>query len=560
MTDRASTHVARRLYVPFFIVGISQGILCSLNWVSLNLLEPYVVCWLHQLTLTHFQAQNRNETELGTTLGDSPAPTSCENAYQDMADNKFEHLLGVWATIRSSFGWAAALGAILASPMADKLGRAKTMYINGIINTVGCLLLILLPYLPLSGTWTPVALILLARFLHGVHTGIGSVVSITYCVEIAPISVRGIFGSAFVVFGNLGVILGNGAGLSFLFGQAHLWNWAYVIPLVLGGFINLFYRCVPESPSFWAHRGNREKLLRCQQRLGHQISPSGCKELEAQHETSQISENEPSASFSWSDIVKSDIGIFRSLVFTFLIFIFSFCNGVVVLISSYTSNVLSNIGVGYEVTQFVTVGLGVLRFVFMIISNQTIERTGRKKPLAGGLALCGFCMLCFIVTSQMEQSGAVLAGNVGLLFLMTAGFDLGIVGPVWCFPSEVMPTKYKCLAQSLGAFTWAVSVASTEFMYPMLLKYIGALAFLYFGFFALAGSVFVHFYVPETKGKSSEELQKEMSELRLFSGSKPVNREITGDDDKKAAERLTMTDRNGDFLIQVDCNPSSNSE
>lgn len=154
-----------------------------------------------------------------------------------------------------------------------------------------------------------------------------------------------------------------------------------------------------------------------------------------------------------------------------------------------------------------------------------------------------FMLASFFNTDN--QNFYVLLFSIILLISMVAAFDLGICGITWNFPAEMTPIKYRGLTQSLGGIVWAFSIGLIELMFPFLNKNLGNFTFLIFSSVALVGSVFVYFYVPETKNKTSLELVQELENFS-WGRKKPVSKFNNESDSSNV-----LDSRSGEIIIDV---------
>ena len=109
----------KKLYSAIIITGVSQGLVSHLNYAVLNMIEPFTICWLSRLKYGLDNVDTFSNTTLDTSSNIKAAST-CENAFDDFADDLFSDITPIWSVIRGIFGWSAALSCLLAQPLVDK--------------------------------------------------------------------------------------------------------------------------------------------------------------------------------------------------------------------------------------------------------------------------------------------------------------------------------------------------------------------------------------------------------------------------------------------------------
>merc|ERR1712241_225397 len=155
------------------------------------------------------------------------------------------------------------------------------------------------------------------------------------------------------------------------------------------------------------------------------------------------------------------------------------------------------------------------QFLFVIVSMTLVDRFGRKILLLVSAVLMGVSMIAlaafFVVKSQADSEGTVQTLSflpITATITFTASFSIGF-GPLpWVMNSELFPKEAKNLASSIGAmFNWFCAFLIVYF-YPMAEKAIGKyVCYFFFGGNCLVGAVFIQLFVPETKGKTEEDMR-----------------------------------------------------
>jgi len=452
----------------------------------------------------------------------------------------------------SCLGWGALGGNALAGFLSDAFGRKKILMLTAVLFTISALM---------SATTTNFSIFVLSRVLGGIAVGGAILIAPVYIAEIAPSALRG----SLVSFNQLMIVIGISASFFsnyFLLGLGdNCWRWMLgveAIPAALYFFLLFF---VPESPRWLFGKGREDQALKIFTKVaGPEHAAEELRSIR-QNAAEHVAGVGAGALFSrrmrFVMLIALTIAFFQQItginaVFYYLPTIFTQAGG----------------GTNAAFKQAVIVGLVNLGMTFVAI--KWIDRLGRKPLLvigAAGMAISLLtCSWAFHNSNYQltEKSFAVLSANkvpadlIGDLqklepkvfatdkefladldtklgadrlaqfhdSLTTAGLNIrasvvlfaiiGFVasfaislGPVmWVLLSEIFPNAYRGAAISVVGFWNSVVSASVTFIFPWELTHFGAAGtFLGYGLMALAALLFVLLAIPETKGKSLEELE-----------------------------------------------------
>ncbi len=394
-------------------------------------------------------------------------------------------------------GWAvgcinagAAAGALIAGKLSDAIGRKKLLLI--------CSFLFALTGLA-TGWATNFTFFIIARLLSGVAVGVAALVCPMYIAELSPASIRG----RLVTFYQLAIV----SGLMLAYFSNYLllntgdnnWRWMFssqTIPALLF-FGGLFF--VPESPR-WLIKNNRvadgtailDKIGGCEY---------GKTEFSAIQKSfsSEVKE-------SISDLFKKDI---RHIVFLgAAVAFFSQADGQNSLLS-YSAVIFKQAGMAENAAFLQSAIIGVINFIFTFIAIMFIDKIGRRKLLLwGSLLLSGDALAlayCF-------YAGA--PGYYSLIFVL--GFIAiyaATLGPVtWVMLSEIFPNRVRSSAMGLATLVLWIANFITTASFPILKAYFGLhITFAIHACICLLYFVFIKIRIPETKGKSLEEIELQLT-------------------------------------------------
>ncbi len=469
--------------------------------------------------------------------------------YFKLTGDRGDFLLGLAV---SCLGWGVLGGTAVAGFFSDRFGRKKVLITTAVFFTGSALL---------SALTTNFALFVFARIVGGIAVGGAILIAPVYIAEISPPRLRG----SLVSLNQLMIVLGISASFFsnyFLLNVGdNNWRWMLgmdAVPAVLYFFL-LF--AVPESPRWLFAQGQAERA--------HEILIKACGAEQAEEELRNIrqsfAEKAPRVRVSGLFSRKMSFVIFIALVIAF----FQQITGINAIFY-YLPTIFAQAGGGTNAAfkQAVLVGLVNLGMTFVAI--RFVDRLGRKPLLvigAAGMALSLLtCSWAFhdsdyqlteksfvvmqdnkvpadlmadlkkaertvfttdkeFVASLEKQFGAerlkphrdslVTAGlniRASLVLCAIIGFVASFaisLGPVmWVLLSEIFPNQYRGMAMSLVGFWNSAVSASVTFIFPWELWHFGSAGtFLGYGLMAAAALVFVLIWIPETKGKTLEELE-----------------------------------------------------
>lgn len=387
------------------------------------------------------------------------------------------------------------IGALTAGMLADKLGRKPLLLLSALI-------FVLTAYG--TGAFSNFHLFLLARFCGGIAIGIASGLSPMYIAEVAPTHIRGKLVSLnqlTIVIGILAAQIVNWLLLSddTAWNVAMAWRWMFwaaAFPalafLVLAAFI-------PESPRWLAMTGQRERALETLARIGG--NDYARNELNTLQTDMQRKQTQGGLALLFSKPYR------RVLTLGIIVAMFQQWCGTNVIFN-YAQEIFQSAGYDVDNTFINIVVTGIANLIFTFVAIYTVDRLGRRALMllgAGGLAgiylILGTCY-------YFEVSGIFM---VVLVVAAIACYAMTL-GPVtWVLLSEIFPNKVRGVAVATGTFALWVASFILTYTFPFLNKALGtAGTFWIYTAICAAGLVFFLFRMPETKGKSLEQLEKEM--------------------------------------------------
>src|SRR3954447_27062573 len=393
----------------------------------------------------------------------------------------------------------AVVGAIGSGYLADKISRKWTKVISGcvyVIGALGCAFSVSVPML------------IGFRFLLGLSVGTASFVSALYISEVAPPKVRG----GLVSFNQLAIT--SGILLAYLVNFAFApvsegWRWMLGVGAIPGAALAIGMLTVPRTPRWLMEHGMEDKARDVLKRLR-----GSDPDADIEQEIKDVKEaNEQERSTKVRDLLKPNI---RALLWIGAgLAIFQQFVGINTVIY-YAPTILSKTGLTNSASITQTVFVGVTNVVFTIIAVLLLDRIGRRRLLligTVGLTVAIIFLGIFFASPWLQHNAPYLA--LVALIVYIASFAIGL-GPVfWLMISEIYPTGIRSKAMSFATvLNWAANflVAGTFLSLIALISRQGA--FFLFGFLGILAIAFFAWKVPETKDKSLEQIQQELTGKR----------------------------------------------
>lgn len=391
-------------------------------------------------------------------------------------------------------GWAvgcinlgAAIGALVAGKLADKFGRKK-------------LLLICAFLFALTGVGTGWAgsfvVFIIFRMLSGVAVGVAAMICPMYIAEMSPAPLRGKLVAFYQLSITSGILLAYLSNYLLLPTGINNWRWMFssqAVPSLLF-FFSLF--TVAESPRWLIRKGYTHRALLVLGRVGGSVYANQETEAIKQSFDSEVKEN-------IRDLFRKEIsGI---LVIGIMIAIFSQADGQN-SIFSYAPEIFKAAGFSEGSAFSQSVLLGFINFIFTFIAIFSIDKIGRKKLLLAGSALLCADAVALAASFYFHFPGVWILSFV-LIFIAIYAATLGPV--TWVALSEIFPNRVRGNAMSAATLVLWITNFFTTASFPVMKAHFGLPAtFILHASICFVYLLFVRSKIPETKGRSLEEIEK----------------------------------------------------
>ncbi|MDP4525143.1 sugar porter family MFS transporter [Bacillus halotolerans] len=407
----------------------------------------------------------------------------------------------------------AAFGALLCGKLADRYGRRK-MILN----------LSFLFFLASLGTaFAPnVLTMVIFRFLLGLAVGGASSMVPAFLAEMAPYEKRGrmvtqnelmIVGGQFLAYvfnAILGVAMAD---------TGHVWRYMLVLCAIPALILFASMLMVPESPRWLTSKGKKSEALRVLKLIRDE------KRAEAEFKEIQA------AAVKDSNVEKASIKEFSTPWLRRLLWIgigVAIVNQItgVNSIMYYGTQILQESGFGTKAALIANIGNGLISVIAVIIGIWLVGRVNRRPILMIGLSGTTTALLFIAIFSIVLDGSAALPYIVLSLTVLFLAFMQGCVGPVtWLVIAEIFPQRVRGLGSGISVFFLWILNFIIGFAFPIMLSSAG-LSFTFFIFVALGilAIGFVYKFMPETKGRTLEELEEHFRSMdRNYDSEKSVH-------------------------------------
>lgn len=397
-------------------------------------------------------------------------------------------------------GWVAScallgciIGAAVAGVLSDALGRRKVLLLSALLFTISAV-----------GAALPrnVTEFVIARLLGGLGIGMASMLSPLYIAEVAPARIRGrmvslnqlaVVGGMVIVYFVNAMIANQGDET---WNVATGWRWMFASGALPALFFFVLLFLVPESPRWLTEHGREAEALSVLTRVG------GTRQATMQMEEIRTVLAEETGSIGQL----FQPGVRTALLIAVVLAVLQQITGINVVLY-YAPEIFKSAGV--QTTQAIgdTVTVGVVNMLFTLVAIWVIDKLGRKPLLLIGSVGMGVSLALLGGAFALEMT----SGPWVLLFTLSyvAAFAMAMGPVVWVIMAEIFPTQIRGRAMSIATVClWTACYAVSQ-TFPWMLKHLeGPLTFWFYAVMCLLAIVFVAVYVPETKGKTLEEIER----------------------------------------------------
>lgn len=394
----------------------------------------------------------------------------------------------------------AAIGALGGGRLADQIGRRTTLILTSVIFISGA---------AVCAAAVSVAMLAAGRAVVGLGIGLASTTVPLYISEVSPAKARGWQVSLFQLAITVGILAAY--LVDYAFAASESWRWMLGLAVVPGVMLGLGMAFLPETPRWLAKHADLAVARGVLARI------RGAGDVDAEFEEIQATLAVSEEHGRWRDLLAPAVR--PALMIGIGLAIFQQITGINTVIY-YAPTIIQKAGISSASGAILaTAGIGLVNVVMTVVSMWLVDRAGRRPLLLAGIAgmivTLGVLGFAFRVSAQSESLAQIA---VVTLMAYVASFAISL-GPIfWLLIAEIYPLKIRGLAEGTAAgANWAANfLVSLTFLtliegvhYNGRLLVLGPTkTFWLYGLLAIAAWLFSYFLVPETKGRTLEEIER----------------------------------------------------
>jgi len=402
-----------------------------------------------------------------------------------------------WVTL------GALVGALVAGVLADKIGRRFTILLAAILFTIGALLEALAP-----GT----TVLVIGRLVVGFGVGVASVAAPLYAAEQAPTRLRGRFVSMYQLAITIGIFI------AYLVDQALINNdmWRVMLGVSAVPAILLFVVMLPmpDSPRWFVKVGRREDAIKALEKVRPDVDA-----IAEINDIEKAAQEDDANKATWAEVFSKKLR--KPLMIGIGLAVFQQITGINAIIY-YANKIFAQAGFATPQDQAAatTWAIGGVNVLATFIAVAYVDRFGRRPLLLAGLVGMSSALITVGIsfhfmdnadTSGAGAGGPTTAGIITLValvvFIASFAFSLGPV--VWTVINEIFPNRVRGRAVAVAtAVNWGSAWLVSQFFLTLIDSIGNSATFYLFGAFSVIAFIWIWKTVPETKGRTLEEIQE----------------------------------------------------
>ncbi|XP_059185028.1 solute carrier family 2, facilitated glucose transporter member 1 [Centropristis striata] len=403
-------------------------------------------------------------------------------------------LTAIWAIAVAIFSVGGIFGSFSVGLFVNRFGRRNSMLM---VNVLAFLAAILMGFSKMASSWE---MLIIGRFVVGLYSGLSTGFVPMYVGEVSPTALRGALGTLHQLGIVVGILIAQVFGLEAIMGNDDLW------PLLLGfTFIPAVIQCIllplcPKSPRFLLINKNEENKAKSVLKKLRGTTDVSADMQEMKEESRQMMREKK---VTIPELFRSNL--YRQPLLIAVVLQLSQQLSGINAVFYYSTHIFEKAGVEQPI--YATIGAGVVNTAFTVVSLFVVERAGRRSlHLIGLLGMAGSAVLMTIALALLEQVKWMSYLSIVAIFAFVAFFEIG-PGPIpWFIVAELFSQGPRPSAIAVAGFSnW-----TANFIVGMGFPYLQALTdpyvFIIFTILLLFFFIFTYFKVPETKGRTFDEI------------------------------------------------------
>ncbi|XP_072222843.1 solute carrier family 2, facilitated glucose transporter member 1a [Leuresthes tenuis] len=439
--------------------------------------------------------------QFGYNTGVINAPQNIiESFYNETWSSRFSEpipqstLTALWSLSVAIFSVGGMFGSFSVGLFVNRFGRKNSMLMANVLAVISA------GFLGFSKLAASFEMLIVGRFIVGLYSGLSTGFVPMYVEEISPTSLRGALGTLHQLGVVIGILMAQIFGIESIMGNASLW------PLLLSfTLLPAILQCVllpfcPESPRYLLINCNEESKA-CTVLMKLRGTDEVSEDIQEMREESQKMMREKKVTIL--ELFRSPV--YRQPIFVAIMLQLSQQLSGINAVFYYSTGIFERAGVSQPV--YATIGAGVVNTAFTVVSLFIVERTGRRPlHLIGLLGMAVSAVFLTVAMALLDQLKWMSYVSIVAIFSFVAFFEIG-PGPIpWFIVAELFSQGPRPAAIAVAGFSnW-----SANFLVGMCFQYVeqlcGPYVFIIFTVLLVGFFVFTYFKVPETKGRSFDEI------------------------------------------------------
>lgn len=402
----------------------------------------------------------------------------------------------IFSIVVSIFAIGGMIGCPLASWLVDNKGRKTALILNAAFGVIGAAMM---GFSKLAGS---VEMLIIGRFLIGINCGFATTASPTYVSEIAPLNLRGAFGTVNQLAVAFGLVGSQILGIDVILGSDEGWPWLLGLAIIPSALQCLMLPFIPESPRFLllGARDEEKSRIALKKLRGTDDIENEINDMHVEDRAARMEQK-----FSIFDLFT--ISSLRTPLLIGVVMHLSQQLGGINAVLYYSATIFVSAGLTEEDARLAAIGVGAMLFVMALVSIPLMDRLGRRTLQLGGLAgMTLFSVLMTIAFFTYENNFTMSVFAVIFTFLYVGSFGVGPSSIPWMILSELFGQGARSAAVSVGALVnWFANFIVGLTFIPMS-DALGNYVFLPFTVLLILFFLFTYFKLPETKNRTIEEV------------------------------------------------------
>ncbi|GGM46228.1 putative metabolite transport protein YwtG [Longimycelium tulufanense] len=381
----------------------------------------------------------------------------------------------------------AMIGAFGVGPLADRYGRRRAIMAAAVVFGGGALL---------AAFATSAAMLILARAVLGLAVGSASVLVPMFISEVSPPRLRGRLVAVNQLMITIGIMFAY--AFNYVFAAGGDWRAMFGVAIVPSVALGVGMLFLPETPRWLVRAGRIDQARAVLARIRPGTDPTAeLEQIMAVRPEGRVRLRELSAGWIRPAVV-AGVGLQ----------ILGQATGVNTVIY-YSPTIFGRTGLGISAAILATVGIGVVNVAMTLVGMALVDRIGRRRLLITGVSIMSVALLVLATTIAVlgaSDLAATISFACVVVYIAAVAASLNVV--VFIIPSEIYPLRVRGTAMSATLFAnWGMNFAVSLTFLPLLAALGTAGTFWLYGGLCLLLVLFAALRIPETKGRSLEEIE-----------------------------------------------------